>query len=266
MIIKFQIIKGVVMEAVKAATYLKGKMDRSVNPDATKVAFNEEAGDDEVHERALQRHFDVAMEMLKTIFADYLVPTAQTIGDNAISYTLDSSGIVEFTLNVSRRYNGTLTDALARLSARLAEDFMLCQWWTALGLANQAEPYRAAVASDEIAVRKCFILSAPSVPRCPYSSHITVHTDGESTEGSLSLEKGEDITVSYSLDDGAIDDIEARSDSPSVLAVHRNHLRSSFCLVGVNTGIATVRLFSRHNDNVFFDITVIVTEEEGYGG
>ena len=115
MIIKFQIIKGVVMEAVKAATYLKGKMDRSVNPDATKVAFNEEAGDDEVHERALQRHFDVAMEMLKTIFADYLVPTAQTIGDNAISYTLDSSGIVEFTLNVSRRYHGTLTDALGRL-------------------------------------------------------------------------------------------------------------------------------------------------------
>lgn len=263
MVIKIQIIKSEVIEAVKTVTYLKGRLDKK--GDATNVALCDEIAAGEVHESALQHHFEMAMKSLETMFADYIVPTAQTIGDNAISCTTDDNGVVEFTLNVSQRYNGTLTDALARLSARYAEDYILCQWWTALGLTNQAEPYRATTVTDERAIRQCFALLAPAVPSSPYSSTITVHNDGESIEGSLSLEKGDDITLSYSLDDGAIDDIEARSDSPSVLEVHRSHFRSSFCLVGVNTGIATVRLFSRHNDDVFFELTVVVTEEEGYG-
>ena len=58
MIIKFQIIKSVVIEAVKATTYLKAKIDTAADNNAAKVGFNESAGDDQVHERVLTHDFD----------------------------------------------------------------------------------------------------------------------------------------------------------------------------------------------------------------
>ena len=197
MIIKFQIIKSVVMEAVKSTTYLKAKIDTAADEKAAKVSFNEAAGDDEVHERTLTHDFDTALEVLKTIFVDYLVPTPQTIGDNAIYYGSGTDDIVEFTLSVSRRYNGTLTDTLARLSARYVEDYMIYQWWLKTTNLKQAEPYQATLASDEIAIRKCFVMSGPVVPTVPYPTELTANVNGEGVEGEITLEKGEKDTLSY---------------------------------------------------------------------
>ena len=118
MIIKFQIIKSVVIEAVKSTTYLKAKVDSAADENAVKVGFNEAAGDDEVHENLLTHDFQTALEMVKTLLAEYLVPTAQSVGDNIIYYNDKDDDIVEFVLNASRRCNGTLTDTLARLVAK----------------------------------------------------------------------------------------------------------------------------------------------------
>lgn len=262
MIIKIQIIKSVVMEAVKSTTYLKAKIDTAADEKAAKVSFNEAAGDDEVHERTLTHDFDTALEVLKTIFVDYLVPTPQTIGDNAIYYGSKTDDIVEFTLSVSRRYNGTLTDALARLSARYVEDYMIYQWWLKTTNLKQAEPYQATLASDEIAIRKCFVMSGPLVPNVPYSSTLTAKVDGSDTDGGVTIAvENDEVSLSYSIDDGAIDDIEARSSDPCILEVHRTQEPHTFWLRPLNTGVAYVTLFSRHSDNLKTEIEVTIAKE-----
>lgn len=264
MIIKFQIIKSVIMDEVKRATYLKGRADASSDEKATKFSMAETVGDDEVHERTLEHDYQAALEIVKTLFVDYMVPTAQTIGDNVIFYGNITDDVVEFTLDVSRRYNGTLTDTLARLSAKYVEDYMIYQWWLKTTNLKQAEPYQATLAVDEMQIRRCFVLSGPSVPRTTFPTEITIKSNGDEGDGTLTMEKGEDGTLSYAIDDGAVDDVEAHSDDPAIIEIHRCRERYAFTLVARNTGFTTVRLFSRHNDDATAEVEILVTEEEGY--
>lgn len=261
MIIKFQIIKSVIVEAVKAATYLKGKIDEAAVQPGQRTPYFETAGDDEVHERTLDRDFITALEKAKTIFVDYLVPTSQTIGNNVIYYDDKTDDIVEFSLNVSRRYNGSLTDTLARLVSKYVEDSMCYEWWLKIGNLTQAAPYQTALASDEIAIRRCFVLSGPVVPTVKFPTSITAKVDGTDAEGEITLRIGEDATVSYSLNDGSVDDIEARSEDVGIVSIERFAPPKTFVLYPLNTGVAKIRLFSRHSDKVYTEFTVIVSKE-----
>ena len=262
MIIKFQIIKSVVIEAVKSTTYLKAKVDSAADENAVKVGFNEAAGDDEVHENLLTHDFQTALEMVKTLLAEYLVPTAQSVGDNIIYYNDKDDDIVEFVLNASRRCNGTLTDTLARLVAKYVEDYMIFQWWTKTTNLKQAEIYQASLAVDEKSIRRCFVLSGPTLPTIPYTQHLTAKVDGSEEDGAVTITlENKEETISYSIDNGAIDDIEARSDDPSVLEIHRSPEPYTFSLNPVNTGVAIVTLFSRHSDKLKVEIEVTVAKE-----
>ena len=262
MIIKFQIIKSVVIEAVKSTTYLKAKVDSAADENAVKVGFNEAAGDDEVHENLLTHDFQTALEMVKTLLAEYLVPTAQSVGDNIIYYNDKDDDIVEFVLNASRRCNGTLTDTLARMVAKYVEDYMIFQWWTKTANLKQAEIYQASLAVDEKSIRRCFVLSGPTLPTIPYTQHLTAKVDGSEEDGAVTIAlENKEETLSYSIDNGAIDDIEARSDDPSVLEVHRSPEPYTFSLNPVNTGVAIVTLFSRHSDKLKVEVEVTVAKE-----
>lgn len=262
MIIKFQIIKSVVIEAVKSTTYLKAKVDSAADENAVKVGFNEAAGDDEVHENLLTHDFQTALEMVKTLLAEYLVPTAQSVGDNIIYYNDKDDDIVEFVLNASRRCNGTLTDTLARLVAKYVEDYMIFQWWTKTTNLKQAEIYQASLAVDEKSIRRCFVLSGPTLPTIPYTQHLTAKVDGSEEDGAVTIAlENKEETLSYSVDNGAIDDIEARSDDTSVLEIHRSPEPYTFSLNPVNTGVAIVTLFSRHSDNLKVEVEVTVAKE-----
>ena len=262
MIIKFQIIKSVAIEAVKSTTYLKAKVDSAADENAVKVGFNEAAGDDEVHENLLTHDFQTALEMMKTLLAEYLVPTAQSVGDNIIYYNDKDDDIVEFVLNASRRCNGTLTDTLARLVAKYVEDYMIFQWWTKTTNLKQAEIYQASLAVDEKSIRRCFVLSGPTLPTIPYTKHLTAKVDGSEEDGAVTIAlENKEETLSYSIDNGAIDDIEARSDDPSVLEIHRSPEPYTFSLNPVNTGVAIVTLFSRHSDDLKVEVEVTVAKE-----
>lgn len=262
MIIKFQIIKSVVIEAVKSTTYLKAKVDSAADENAVKVGFNEAAGDDEVHENLLTHDFQTALEMVKTLLAEYLVPTAQSVGDNIIYYNDKDDDIVEFVLNASRRCNGTLTDTLARLVAKYVEDYMIFQWWTKTTNLKQAEIYQASLAVDEKSIRRCFVLSGPTLPTIPYTQHLTAKVDGSEEDGAVTIAlENKEETLSYSIDNGAIDDIEARSDDPSVLEIHRSPEPYTFSLNPANTGVAIVTLFSRHSDKLKVEVEVTVAKE-----
>ena len=69
MILKFQIIKSVVVDEVKRATYLKAKIDGATDDRAIKMSFNEAAGDEAVHENTLTHDFQSALEITKVILA-----------------------------------------------------------------------------------------------------------------------------------------------------------------------------------------------------
>ena len=263
MIIKFQILKSLVIETVKSTTFMKGKIDESAGDAATqKVSYHETAGDDETHERMLTLDFDTALEKLKTLFVDYLVPTAQTVGDNVIYYQEGKDDIVTFTLQVSRRFNGTLTDTLARISAKYVTDYMLYQWWLKTGNMKQAEPYVSFLSIDETEIRRCFVLCRPTVPTVPYTQSLTAKVDGSDTDGGVTIAvENDEVTISYSIDDGAIDDIEARSSDPSILEVQRSQEPHAFWLKPINTGVATITLFSRHSDKLEVEVEATVAKE-----
>ena len=259
MIIKFQIVKAVIVEAVKAATYVKGKVDEAAQP-GSRVPYYETAGDDDTHGAILTHDFQTALEIVKTFFVDYITPTASTIGNNVI-YSSNEDDIVTFTLNVSRRYNGTLTDTLARLTAKYIEDYMIYQWWLKTTNVKQAEPYFSTLASDEQSIRRCFILSAPSVPTYAFPSSLSLFTDGLS-EGALTLSLGDEQSITYSIPEGTIDDIEALSSRPSIVEIHRGCSSRTFCVVPKNTGVCDITLYSKHNDDVYTNIEVTVTNEQ----
>lgn len=263
MILKFQIIKSVVVDEVKRATYLKAKIDGATDDRAIKMSFNEVAGDDAVHENTLTHDFQSALEITKVILADYLAPNAQTSGDNVIYYNDKEDDIVEFVVVVSRRCNGTLSDTLARLVAKYVEDYMIYQWWLKTTNLKQAEPYLQSLTFDEQNIRRCFVLSGPVVPTVPYTKNLTAKVDGSDNGGGVTIElDNKETTLSYSIDDSAIDDIEVRSSEPSILEVQRSVEPHAFCLVPVNTGVATVTIFSRHSDNLKREIEITVTKEE----
>lgn len=263
MIVKFQIIKSVVVSAVKLTTYLKGKVDESSDPNALKLSNNEVAGDSQASEQKLTELFDTAIEKAKIIFVDYIAPTSQSTGDNVIYYNDKTDSIIEFVLDVSRRYNGTLANTLARLTANYVECYMTYWWWVKTTNLKQAEPYQAALAIAEQEIRRSFVLCPPSVPTYPYTKTLVAKVDGSELDGSLTLEVGEDETISYSLDDGAIDDIEAKSSDPSILEIHRCQEPHAFTLRPVLPGIAYIKLWSRHSDKLEVNIETTITEEEG---
>ena len=262
MIVKFQIIKSIVKEAIQNATFIKGQIDRTTQNASSPVIQSETFGDEQVHDRTFTYDFDTALEMLKTILVDHVKPTAQTIGDNTVYYNAKTDDIVEFTLEVSRRYNGTLTDTLARLCSKYVEDYILNEWWLKTTNIKQAEVYTAKLQTDERAIMKCFILSAPIIPTVPYTQHLTAKVDGSEEDGAATIRiDEEDVTLSYSIDDGAIDDIEARSSDPTILEVHRSQEPHAFWLKPVNTGVAYVTLFSRHSDKLSVEVEVTVAKE-----
>lgn len=263
MIIKFQLIKSLIIEAAEETTYLKGQIDKHTMQNASQAfVASETAGEEALSKRIFEHDFHTALELLKTIFVEHLAVSAQTIGDNAIYYNDKTDDIVEFSLEVSRRYNGTLTDTLARLCSKYVEDYIIQQWWLKTTNQKQSEPYVSMLQEDVTNIRKCFVLSRPLVPKVPYTSTLTAKVDGSEGNGAITIAlEDKEETLSYSIDSGAIDDIEARSDDPSILEILRTPEPYTFSLNPVNTGVAIVTLFSRHSDKLKVEVEVTVAKE-----
>ncbi len=264
MIIKFQILKSIVREVVQTATYIKGQIDRTAQNASNAVLQTEIVGDETLHERNFTHDFDTALERLKVILVDYILPTPQTIGDNVIYYGNKEDDIVEFVLSVSRRYNGTLTDPLARLCSKFVEDYIIFQWWLKTTNTKQAEPYQATLQIDEQEIRKCFILSGPLVPTVPYTTTLTakIGDSDVSDGGSISIGADEkEVAFTYTIDKCALDDIEAHSSCPCILEVHRSPTEHTFVILPIREGSASVTLFSRHSDDIKVEFNVTIEKE-----
>lgn len=168
--ISFTISKALAVEAVKSETYIKGSIDVASNQGATKLGFNETAGDIEVHERKLSKDFVRGVERLKAVYVDFFIPDHKTVGDNAIGATYGTAGDASIIIDVQRRFNGALTDAIANYSQEFVEDYMCYQWWIVTGMQKQAEPYAALMRDLEERIKKAFAISTPMKSSAEYSS------------------------------------------------------------------------------------------------
>lgn len=251
--IRLNLVKSLIIEAVKAETYIKGEIDKASAQGTNKFAYNEQAGDDEYHERKLIRTMNTALGELKGLLSSYLNNSGNNIADNITSGTdATDNDVIFIELNVSDRFNKAYSDPLAKLCSKYIEDKMLVLWWGAIN-PNQAAFYSNLVVSDVDSIEKCFNKTAPSAPKIRYTTNINLMPSDYST---LDMNIGDEEQISYSIDAGALDDVEILIADESIAKAYRTS--NGFYVFAANAGVTTAKLFSLHNDTVNKIITIKV--------
>lgn len=249
--IRLNLVKSLIIEAVKAETYIKGEIDKASAQGTNKFAYNEQAGNDEYHERKLIRTMNTALGELKGLLSNYLNNSGDNIADNITSGTdATDNDVIFIELNVSDRFNKAYSDPLAKLCSKYIEDKMLVLWWGAIN-PNQAAFYSNLVVSDVDSIEKCFNKTAPSAPKTGYTTSI------QGQAQSIDVAVGESVHYEYTIDKGCTDDISFYVKGPEVLEVFwvkPGVIRITRKAEGDD--VNRVVLYSTHNHHVSFDFYV----------
>lgn len=254
--IKLILYKSLIMESVKVETHLKSVVDRSTDDKAIQLAYHEAAGDDETHQRKLLRGIDVSFARLKDEIANFLDSNSSTAGNNV--YSEEEGDNLYLFLAVDRRFNQSMVDPLAKLCSKFIEDNTVALWYKALGMTAMMESYETSVVGDMVSIKNAFAKKVPYAVHIPYTSHLTV-TPGTS----VSVAGGESTTITYAIDEGAVDDIEieAEAGSSAYFSIDRAP-GCGFIINGISAGSANVRLYSAHSEStVYKDLSVSVLME-----
>ena len=115
--IQLILLRSTILDAVKSETLITSNSDRAADEKATRLAYHEQAGDDEYKERKLQRDMLTAAEELKTFMSDFATQKYLTAADNAVFLDLSDSAAVKYRMEVSDRFNNANKDTLARLGS-----------------------------------------------------------------------------------------------------------------------------------------------------
>jgi len=157
--------KAAVVEAIKGDTYITSSVDRGA--DSVKnagVAYNEAAGDDQHHEKKIDRMIKGAMSK----FAAELSEFVDTGSGGSISATIANSNIV-ITMTVTSRYQQGLAGPLSGIAQDYIVNMSLYGWW--MSIKPELAKNFAALAQDAlIYVRKCFAKTAPTATGDPTSA------------------------------------------------------------------------------------------------
>ena len=248
--ITLTLIKPLILESVKNETFQRGKFDKAVDQKAISAAYVEQAGNEDYHERILARTLYTSLEELKTHLSDYLSSNGGTTGDNIASS--ESGDNIIITLVVGNRFNKGYTGSLAKLSAKYIEESMLMDWWRPIN-EKQSALYAQFVERDLAAIKRCFNKTAPVAPTYQYPTSLTV------VGSSIDIGIGEEHTVTYSISDGAIDDIEIRIEDTHICQAGRTN--EGFTVIGKQLGHTYIQLYSRHNEELTQTVHVYVTDQ-----
>lgn len=159
--------KKLIIEAVKADTYITGAIDKST--DVVKnaaFAYNEQAGDDMYHERKLTRTLAGAVGSLEANLAEFVDSSVP----DAISDTLASAGqdgAFSIVIKVSDRYNSGLAYPIAQLSQEYIVNKMLYYWWQSIK-PTLAKDYLSFSTESLTNIRLCLAKSAPTIASAQY--------------------------------------------------------------------------------------------------
>lgn len=242
--------KPLIKESVKNETFFRGNIDKSADAKAATLAYHEAAGDEPYQERILERSLYTSLEELKTHLSDYLSTSGYSTADNSISSSNDGDNII-LSLVVSDRFNDAYTQSLARLSSKYIEESMLMDWWKPVN-EKQSSLYAQFVERDLASIKRCFNKTAPVIPTIPYTD--ILKTTGDAIE----IEPGEEYTITYSISDGAVDDIEIRVEDKKLIDAYRT--TEGFAVKGKLRGHTYIQLYSRHNPELAKTIHVYITD------
>lgn len=249
--IKLTLHKSLILEAVKNETFLGGQVRKAADDKLIAEVYHEQAGNEQYQERLLQRGLYMNLEELKTYLSDYLSTSGQSSGDNNIG-SVEEDDMIIIMLTVSDRFNKGYTESLARLSSKYIEESMLMDWWKPIN-EKQSALYAQFVERDLAAIRRCFNKTAPTAPTVPYTTILNV------TGSAIDIGVGEDYTVTYTISDAAIDDIEAEVEDASICTIGRSE--EGFTVTGNHLGHTWIKLYSRHNEQLARTVHVYVTDQ-----
>lgn len=256
--IKLNLILSLIVEAVKAETYIKGTIDRAAGNDqhaSNGVSYHETAGDEEVHERKILRDIYTSSDKLRTFIQDYLVDSSSSVGSNiVVDINKDTDSII-LTLEANNRFRKSNADSLARLCSKFIQDETLVLWWTAIGSQSQIQYYTTLANEDTTAIQRLFVKSAPRAVVIPYTSKITIMGG---PHAQMTIEKGEETTITYTIDDDVIDDVEIVADCPKIDMLRPNS--NEIKIKGISSGVCHVTLYSLHDETVYASLTIVVKE------
>jgi hypothetical protein len=250
MTIKLTLCKSVIFESVKNETYFRGQVEKAVDQKAIAEAYHEQAGDERYQERILERGLRTNYSTLLTYLSDYLGDSGQSSADNI--YTEENGDNIILSIVVSERFNRSYTDPLAKLCSKFVEDSMLVDWWRPVN-EKQAAMYMQFVEKDLQDIRRCFNKTAPIAPSNPYTTLLTV------TGSAIDMGVDEEHTVTYTISDGAIDDIEAKVEDNVICDIGRSD--EGFTVIGKQLGHTWIQLYSRHNPELARTIHVYITDQ-----
>ena len=250
-IIQLTLVKQVIITSVKNETFLRGQVVKAADQNLIAEAYHEQAGDEAYQESLLSRGLYTNLEELKTYLSDYLTDSGQSSADNITTTESEDNIIIQ--LVVSDRFNKGYTTSLARLCSKYIEEGMLRDWWKPVN-EKQSALYLQFVERDLQAIRRCFNKTAPIAPTYQYPTSLNVEYS------SIELTIGEEATVTYSISDGAVDDIEVRVDDPKLISVGRS--QDGFTVTGKQLGHTWLTLYSRHNEELSKDIHAFVVNQE----
>lgn len=250
--IQLILLRSTILDAVKSETLITSNSDRAADEKATRLAYHEQAGDDEYKERKLQRDMLTAAEELKTFMSDFATQKYLTAADNAVFLDLSDSAAVKYRMEVSDRFNNANKDTLARLGSDFIIKKMLMLWWAPIN-PKRAADYSEMSEQTLTPILKCFDRTPPLAPKYPYTTAIYV------PDAAVKVKKGETAVISYSIDEDATNDIEATSLNLTIMQV-APHNDNSFSVFGRESGMATLQLYSRHDPIVKNLVTIIVEE------
>jgi hypothetical protein len=248
--ISLQFVKSAILDNVKSETFLRGQVEKAANEKAITEAYHEQAGDETYQNRLLNRGLYTNLGELKTHLSDYLTSSGQTSADN-ITET-ENDGIITITLLVSDRFNTGYTDTLAKLCSKYIEEAMLMDWWKPIN-EKQSALYAQFVERDLSAIKRCFNKTAPVAPSYKYPTKLEVNGSA------IDIGIGEEHTITYSISDGAIDDIEISIEDEHLISAGRTS--EGFTVIGRQLGHTYIQLYSRHNEELARTLHVYVTDQ-----
>ena len=154
-----EILRSVIVDAVKTDTHIKGTIDKSIDEKASRVAYNETAGDEAYHLRKIDRTITASAENLVAEISDMLS------GNTEINPDYSDPSKIKISVGVDARFNTSFAPTLARLSSEYITNYVLVLWWGAITNGqNQVQFYSQLSNSYLNYIRKCFNKVAPAAP------------------------------------------------------------------------------------------------------
>lgn len=158
---------SLIIEAVKADTFISGQADRAADGSNNSKVFNETIGDESLHKRKLDRTMRGALGSLEAFMVDFVDNAAESSISDTLSATTSTSFEISFKIN--DRFNTGLAYAIAQLMQEYIINKMLCLWWAPVPDKKNDVSQYLTLANESLAnIRRCLQKTAPATSASSY--------------------------------------------------------------------------------------------------